>query len=203
MNNDWISHNPRELLRQITRFLEAIDTPTGQAKSKLTPAQLTVLHERQSALLDACDMRDSAEAAFNTAVRTQSGAYDAAASELRGLGKAAQASSTMDDPTREAAGLTIPKRTGKGNAAIPVVKDLICQPRPGGDNYLDWSGPTGTGITYNIEQRTSPDQPWAFVGYTTRTAYIHEDAGAGIHREYRIVPQRTGRAGTPSNTAGA
>jgi len=203
MEKDWVAQNSRDLLRQISRFLEAIDTPDGQAKAKLTPAQLLVLHNKQSALLDACDLRDSAEATFSASVRTQSEAHSAAASELRNLGRAAQSSESMDNPTREAAGLTIRQRTGKGNATIPVVEDLICRPRPSGENFLDWSGPTGGGITYNIECRTAAGQPWVLVGYSTRTAYLHEEAGSGVHREYRVIPQRSGRAGSPSNAATA
>ncbi|WP_395139879.1 hypothetical protein, partial [Armatimonas sp.] len=93
------------------------------------------------------------------------------------------------------------QQTGKGHGQIPGVDDLVCKPRPSGDNFLDWSGPTGSGITYDIETRTGPGQPWEKIGYTTRTAWLHENAGAGIHREYRIVPQRSGRSGEPSNAA--
>ena len=200
MNVDWISQNPREMLRQINRFLEAIDTPTGQAKAKLTPAQLIVLHTRHSALLDACDQKDLIEANFGTAVRTQTEAYEAAAKEFRTLGRLAQASDVMDDPTREGAGLRIRERRGRGLGALPLVEDLICKPRPGGDNFLDWSGPTGSGITYNIECRVALDKSWEPVGYTTRTAYLHESSGAGNRAEYRVVPQRSGRVGKPSNT---
>ena len=44
MNNmDWVAKSPRELLVQITLFLDALDTESGRTKSKLTAAQLASL----------------------------------------------------------------------------------------------------------------------------------------------------------------
>jgi hypothetical protein len=99
------------------------------------------------------------------------------------------------------AGLTVRKQTRSGHAEIPLVEDLVALPRATGHTFLDWSGPTGGGISYEIEVRTGPNAPWISLGYTLKTAYTHTDAGAGVHHEYRVVPRRSDRVGEPSNTA--
>ena len=105
------------------------------------------------------------------------------------------------DTLRITAGLNVRKQTRSGQADIPLVSDLVALPRPSGHNFLDWSGPTGGGISYEIETRTGPDKGWEKLDYTLKTAYTHTEAGAGVHREYRILPKRSDRAGEPSNTA--
>lgn len=202
-NFDWIATTPRELVVQIGHFLAALDTEAGRTKSKLTKAQFDELRTNLSALTAQIETKEGAETALAAAQKTLDLGYDATAALFRTVGREAQGSSLMDDPTREAAGLTVRKNTSKGFGEIPVVEDLICKPRPSGDNFLDWSGPTGGGITYDIETRAAEGKPWEKIGYTTRTAYLHESAGAGVHREYRIVPQRSGRSGKPGNVAAA
>ena len=107
----------------------------------------------------------------------------------------------MTDTLRLAAGLNVRKQTHSGQAEIPTVDDLVALPRASGHTFLDWSGPTGGGISYEIETRTKADSPWEKLDYTLKTAYTHTDAGAGVHREYRVLPKRSDRVGEPSNTA--
>ena len=153
---DWIARNPRELLVQITLFLDALDTDAGRAKSKLTAAQLASLRGLHTALLGFMEDKEHLEMSLSAAVSAMNEGYNEAAAAFRALAREAQASSVMDDATRKAAGLTVREQTGKGHGDIPTVDDLICKPRPSGDNFLDWSGPTGSGITYDIESRTGP-----------------------------------------------
>jgi hypothetical protein len=62
---DWISRNHRELLVQVERFLEAIDTDAGRSKSKLTAAQLAGLRAKKTALTELVETKESAEAALS------------------------------------------------------------------------------------------------------------------------------------------
>ena len=75
--------------------------------------------------------------------------------------------------------------------------DLVALPRPSGHTFLDWSGPTGGGISYEIETRTKADSPWEKLDYTLKTAYTHTDAGAGEveARRDRLELEGDGRLG--------
>lgn len=203
MPKDWVEREARALILQTDQFINVLtDTPKRNA-SGLTAAQHTSLQTHKDSLTQFSDAKIQAEATYRAAVQAEQAGVEVLQRELRSLGQIAQSAPAMTDALRAELGLTIAKQTGPGAGEIPIVDDLVCLPRPNGRNFLDWSGPTGGGISYIIESRTSVSTAWERVDFTTKTAYLHENAGAGIHREYRIVPRRSDRDGTPSNTATA
>jgi hypothetical protein len=126
----------------------------------------------------------------------------AATNNLRLLGRAANSNTNMTDVFRNSAGLTV-RDTEPTPGALPVVLDLAVVGRPNGNNFLDWGTPAGVaaGIGWEIESALGAAGAWLLVGSTSRTDFIHEGAGAGTHRLYRIVATRGNRRGEPGNEA--
>ena len=74
----------------------------------------------------------------------------------------------------------------------------------GDSDFLCLTGfeePDGEGIAWEV--RTSPGVggPWSVVVATSRTDFLHEGAGAGVHRISLIVAKRGSRRGEPENEA--
>jgi hypothetical protein len=201
MPSDWIEQDPHKLADQIETFVDAFDTPEKLVAGSVTAAQLAALTTHKTALRAKTTAKETLEAQYRAAVQEEKSVQALAEAELRAIGQQAQNSAAMTDTLRLAAGLNVRKQTSSGHAEIPRVDDLVALPRPSGHTFLDWSGPTGGGISYEVETRTKADSPWEKLDYTLKTAYTHTDAGAGVHREYRVVPKRSDRVGEPSNTA--
>lgn len=203
MPSDWVEREVSALIEQTTRFINVLADGPKRTAAGLTSAQHTTLQGHNDALTQLHDAKNQAEATYRAAVQAEQSEVEAVKKELRQQGQIAQAAPGMTDTLRAELGLTIAKQTGPGSGAIPTITDLICLPRTNGHNFLDWSGPTGGNITYIIETRLSPASDWEQLNFTTKTAYLHEDAGAGTHREYRVIPRRSDRTGEPSNTVSA
>jgi len=202
MAKDWVKTNILELIAQINKFVTALNGAGGLAASGLTAPQLTALGAMATTLqADYTDQLAKQAAAAGAVDKTQTD-QAAAAAELRNLGRAANGYSAMTDFYRDASGLTI-RDTTPTPGDLPVVADLAVVGRPNGNNFLDWSIPAGiaSGITWEIQAAPGVGQDFVIVGTTSRTDFLHESAGAGVHRLYRVVAKRGNRRGEPGNEA--
>ena len=179
MPSDWIEQDPHKLADQIETFVDAFDTPEKRTAGSVTAAQLAALTTHKTALRAKTTAKETLEAQYRAAVQEEKSVQALAEAELRTIGQQAQNSAAMTDALRIAAGLNVRKQTRSGQAEIPTVDDLVALPRASGHTFLDWSGPTGGGISYEVETRTKADSPWEKLDYTLKTAYTHTDAGAG------------------------
>ena len=202
MAADWVKTNTLELIAQISQFTTALNTPGGITASGLTVAELTALGALNSDLNAKNTAQLAAEAAFRGAVDATEASLAAASALLRQLGRAANGNTLMTDAFRNAAGLTV-RDTEPTPGALPVVADLAVVGRPNGNNFLDWGTPAGVaaGIVWEIETALGVGGVWTLAGSTSRTDFLHEGAGAGVHRLYRVVAKRGERRGEPGNEA--
>ncbi|MEX2243385.1 MAG: hypothetical protein WD716_06005 [Fimbriimonadaceae bacterium] len=202
MPTDWVEKNTLALVAQINQFVTALNTGEGILASGLTAPQLTALGTLGTDLDDLYTAQLAAEAAFRAAVDATQAGYTAGATELRLLGRAANNYTEMTDEFRNAAGLTI-RDTEPTPGALPVIDDLAVVGRPNGNNFLDWGTPAGvaSGIVWEVQGSLGVGQPFAIVGAVTRTDFLHESAGAGTHRIYRVVATRGDQRGEPGNEA--
>ncbi len=202
MPNDWVSQNTLDLIAQIDQFVTALNNPGGIAASGLTVGQFTALTAAKTDLQTKYTAQLAAEAAFRSAVDATQASKDAAASLLRTDGRAANASTNMTDVFRNAAGLTV-RDTEPTPGDLPVVEDLAVVGRPNGNNFLDWGSPADVagGIVWEIQSALGTGGAWTIVGTTSRTDWLHEGAGAGVHRLYRVIAIRGSRRGEPGNEA--
>jgi len=202
MGKDWVKTNTLELIAQIDQFVTALNGAGGLAASGLTAAELTALGALKTTLQADYTDQLAQDAALEAAVDKTQTDQSAAAAMLRALGRAANGNSAMTDAYRAAAGLTI-RDTEPTPGDIPVVVDLAVIGRPNGNNFLDWSIPAGIapGIVWEIQAAPGVGQDFVIVGTTSRTDFLHEGAGAGVHRLYRVVAKRGNRRGEPGNEA--
>lgn len=202
MPQDWIKKNVLDLIAQIDKFVTALNNPGGTAASGLTGAQLTALGTLKTTLQTSYTDQLAKEAAFRSAVDKTHTDQIAATTSLRNLGRAANGYSAMTDAYRDAAGLTI-RDTQPSPGDLPVIDDLAVVGRPNGNNFLDWGTPHGVaaGIVWEVQATTAVGEPFVIVGTTSRTDFLHEGAGAGTHRIYRVVATRGARRGEPGNEA--
>lgn len=199
---DWVKQNVLALIAQIDKFVTALNNPGGTAASGLTAPELTGLTTKKTTLQTAYTAQLAAEAAFRAAVDATQAAQADASTTLRNLGRAANGNSTMTDFYRDASGLTI-RDTTPTPGDLPIVADLAVVGRPNGNNFLDWSVPAGTvsGITWEVQASPGVGQDFVICGTTSRTDFLHEAAGAGVHRIYRVIAKRGNRRGEPGNEA--
>ncbi len=81
--------------------------------------------------------------------------------------------------------------------------DLAALRRASGVVFLDWSGPTGGPLRYEVFTREGDETaPWDLVGAASATDFTHRGAAVGAHRDYHVVPCRGERRGDASNVAG-
>jgi hypothetical protein len=112
----------------------------------------------------------------------------------------ASGSQNMTDLLRGAAGITI-RDTDPSPRPLPLVSDLAAVGRASGNNFLDWSAADAAGVTWQVETADVDAGPWMVIGSTSATHFLHEGAGAGVTRKYRVIPKRGDRVGEPSNIA--
>ncbi|MEX2244292.1 MAG: hypothetical protein WD716_10660 [Fimbriimonadaceae bacterium] len=202
MAKDWVKPSTLALIAQIDKFVTALNNPGGTTASGLTVTQLTGLGTLKTTLQASYTDQLAKEAAYRAAVDTTRADQAAAAAEFRLQGRAANVNTEMTDAYRIAAGLTV-RDTEPTPGALPVIADLAVVGRPNGNNFLDWGTPAGVaaGIVWEVEASTGVGQPFVIVGATSRTDFLHEGAGAGTHRIYRVVAKRGNLRGEPGNEA--
>jgi hypothetical protein len=186
------SPSPRpDLAREADRFARALDTPEGRAASGLDAAAFAGLAALVADLRAAVTARAGAEAARRAAVVVQRAAHRAATARLRALRRQASGHTAMTDDLRAAAGL-------------PLVAGLTALRRPSGAVFLDWTGPTGGALRYEVFGR-DPDGAgagaWRLLGAATGTDFVDRTAPPGRTRVYRVEPCRGARRGEPSGEA--
>ena len=195
-----LPRNPIALADHADGFIATLGTPIGLAASGLTAAQITDLTSAMTALRSAVSAKDAAELAFRGAVETEEGAHEAAEALYRALRQQANHYPDMTDGLRAQAGLTV-SDDEPTPGGFPTVADLTAQGRPTGSNFLDWSGPTGGNLRYEVYSRLASGGDWALVGSATATDFLHQGAGAGVARYYHVVACRGRQRGEPSNEA--
>lgn len=202
MPTDWIKKNPLDLIAQIDKFVTALNTLPGQGASGLTALQFTALTTAKTDLQTKYTAQLAAQAAASGAVDAAHTSYTSAANLLRTDGRAANGNTNMTDAFRDASGLTI-RDTQPSPGDLPVIDDLAVVGRPNGNNFLDWGTPHGVaaGIVWEIQASPAVGDPFVIVGTTSRTDFLHEGAGAGVHKIYRVVATRGARRGEPGNEA--
>lgn len=202
MPDDWVSQNAQALIAQIDQFVTALNNPGGLTASGLTAPNMTSLTNAKTDLQAKFTDQQAKEAAFRGAVDATEASQDTAEDLLRQFGRAANNNPNMTDTYRNAAGLTV-RDTEPTPRPLPVVEDLAVVGRPNGNNFLDWSVPAGEGdgVTWEVETALGASGNWTVVGATSRTDFLHENAGAGTHRLYRVIAKRGNRKGEPGNEA--
>lgn len=202
MRSDWVESKTPQLVAQILRFTDALNTVAGRAASGLAEARLDALRAMAEDLAGKYAGQLAAKAAFRAAVGATQAQHSGSKAELRTLGRAANAFTAMTDAFRNAAGLTI-RDTVPTPGDLSVVENLAVVGRPSGSNFLDWSvsAEVRPGIVWQVFSALGASGAWELVGATTRTDFLHEGAGAGVHRLYRVVATRGNRAGEPGNEA--
>ena len=197
---DWLSQEPPEACDQVDQFVTALNNPAGQTASGLTAAQFSGLSTQATTLRASTDDKLAKETIYAAAVEKEKDDYDAMAANFRTLYRAANSNTNMTDAFRGAAGMNI-RDTDPDPRPLPVVTDLAFVGRPSGNNFGDWSAADSEGVTWQIETAPAEAGPWTVIGTTSRTDFLHEGAGAGVTRKYRVVPKRGNRVGEPSNVA--
>ncbi|HYE94656.1 MAG TPA: hypothetical protein VD962_00475 [Rubricoccaceae bacterium] len=200
MASSGLPRNPAALADHADGFVAALNTPAGQAASGLTAAQFTALSTAMTDLRTFVGERETAAATYRAAVEKVEGQQETAEALYRDLRRQANGHTAMTDELRALAGLPIRDDT-PSPGALPAVDDLTAVGRPSGSNFLDWSGPTGGGLRYEVFTRLAAGGEWTLVGSSTSTDFLHQEAGAGVARYYRVVARRGERAGEPSNEA--
>jgi hypothetical protein len=198
---DWVRQNPRDLIAQIDTFVAALNNVDGLAASGLTAPQFVTLLSLRDELLTLCDETDVALGIYRGKVDARDAKQETVEANLRSMGMSATANIGMTDELRAAATLTV-QDTEPSPGIITVVDDLAVVGHPNGNNALDWSAPAGsTGLIWEVEMSMGSSGAWNVVGATSKTRYLHEEAGAGVHRLYRIVGRRGDIRGEPGNEA--
>lgn len=189
------------MIGQINRFVNALNSVPGMAASGLTPAQFAELSSNATDLLAKQQAVSVAEAAYRAAVNERDAAQALARRNLRLYGMSASNNINMTDVYRSAAGLTVRDKKPSPRP-LPEVHDLACQGQPNGNNFLNWGRvPGATGVIWEVECALGASNDWLLIGATTRTDFLHEKAGAGVHRLYRVVARRGNRRGQAGNLA--
>jgi hypothetical protein len=199
MKKDWIADGDEAFLAQVEQFLAALDTEEGRAATGLSAAQLAALRVQATGYGGSLGTRRTHEAAWRDAVRDANSRRDVLEDELRPLARVAQNAVAMTDGLRTAAGLPLRDVESSGAPAIPTITDLTALTATSGKNFLDWSGPTGAGITYLVYGKKAGQTEFALLDAVTSTEYSHTGAGLGVHWLYHILPKRRGLTGAPSN----
>lgn len=195
-----LPRNPIELADHADDFVAAIGTAGGLTASGLTAAQITALSGAMTALRNADGARDTAEVAYRAAVEGVEVAQRTAEALYRDLRQQANNHTNMTDTLRQQARLTV-RDTEPTPGDLPAITDLTALGRPSGTNFLDWSGPTGGSLRYEVFSSPAGGGPWTLVGSATTTEFLHRDAGAGTTRHYRVIARRGDLEGEPSNEA--
>jgi hypothetical protein len=181
-------------------FTVALDNPEGHAASGLTPAQFADLGAEVSALRDALGAQAEALRAYRAATVAVRAAHRGTEARYRALRQQANNHSAMTDGLRKRAGLPVRDRE-PSPGLLPEITDLAAHPRPDGAVRLKWTGPTGGALRYEVFTRVGTDGAWTLVGSASATKFVHEGAGAGVTRYYRVEACRGTRRGEPSNVA--
>ena len=197
---DWIRQNPAELADQVDQFVTALNNPAGMAASTLIAANFTDLIARVGTLRASTDDKFAKGGAYEAAVQKELDDVADLTAPFRQYGRQANNAQTMTDLLRGAAGLTI-KDTEPSPRDLPLVVDLAVNGRQSGNNFLDWSAASAAGVGWQVETAPATGGPWTIIGTTTGTFFVHENAGAGVRRLYRVLPTRGSRVGEPSNEA--
>ena len=195
-----VPRSPLALADAADTFADALDDAAGHTASGLTAAQFTDLRARATAVRNAEAASADAERAYRAAVRTADTAHDGLDETYRALRGQADRHTNMTDELRERAGIG----TSDGSPSpgtLPTITDLTAVRRPSGAVFLDWSGPTGGTLRYEVFAREG-DGAWALIGSATATDFTHRGGAPAAHRDYHVVPCRGERRGEPSNVAG-
>ncbi|MFY9233774.1 MAG: hypothetical protein WAO58_04855 [Fimbriimonadaceae bacterium] len=200
MRKDWLNPEPAAGCDQADQFITALNNPGGQAASGLTAGNFATLAGLVATLRASTDDKLVQEGIYRAAVAKERADHRLFKGQFRTFYRMANNNINMTDAIRGAAGLTI-RDTEPSPRAMPKVTDLAAVGRPSGNNFLDWSAAGGVGVTWQVETAPSEGGPWTIVGTTSRTDFVHEGAGAGVARRYRVVPKRGARSGEPSNVA--
>ncbi len=199
---DSIPRTPATLASAIDTFVAALGTDEGKAASKLTDDDLSDLSKAAGRVRTATDAKVTAEKAYRKAVRAEEMAVDEAEDLFRPARREANNSRAMTDDLRAAAGLSDPVAAG-GTGTLPTVTDLTALVRPSGAVFLDWTGPSGGSLRYEVFALSLDEDggEWQRLGAASATDYTDREALPGARTSYRVQAVRGERAGEVSNVA--
>ena len=146
--------------------------------------------------------RDDADVPYRAAVKALKATFERAEDEHRPARRQASNYRAMTPEIRAAAGLpAVADRSAA--AALPAITDLSAVPRPSGAVFLDWTGPTGGSLRYEVFEMPLDGGcgAWALVGSASATDFTHRDAAPAARTAYRVEAVRGGRRGEPSDEA--
>jgi hypothetical protein len=153
-----------------------------------------------TALRNAVGAKNAAALALEGALETEEGTHETAEDLYRALRQQATRHPNMTDALRAEAGMTVADDEPTPGG-FPTVTDLTAMGRATGSNFLDWTGPTGGNLRYEVYSRLASGGGWTLVGSSTATDFLHQGAGAGVARYYHVVACRGQQRGEPSNEA--
>lgn len=194
-----IPRSPLALAGAAEQFAEALNNVLGQAASGLTAAQFTNLLSLATAVRAAEESKEDAENAYRASVATARTAHAQLEDVYRALRSQANEHTNMTAVLREQSGIGTPEAGGPGE--LPLIEDLSALRQPSGKIVLEWTGPTGTSLRYEVFARDEGGD-WVLVGSASSTDFTHQGAPPAGHRDYQVVPLRGDRRGDPSNIAG-
>lgn len=197
-----LPRSPAGLADAIDRFTTALGTRDGASASGLTADDLAAQTANVAAIRAAITARDAAEAPYRAAVKALEKAYDSAEDAFRPVRRQAANHAAMTPDMRALAGL--PATGARTMAApLPAVTDLTAVPLPSGSVALDWTGPTGGSLRYEVFAVALDEDggTWGLIGSATATDFVHRDAAPGARSAYRVEAVRGERRGEPSNEA--
>lgn len=197
-----VPRTPAALASAIDTFVDALGTADGKVASKLTGDDFTDLTKAADQIRTATDLKNDADKAYRAAVRAEEAAVDAAEDLFRPARREANNSRAMTPELRAAAGLADPVAEG-GPGELPAVTDLVALVRPSGAVFLDWTGPTGGALRYEVSMLALDEDggDWERLGAATATDYTDREAAPGERRSYRVHAVRGERTGEVSNVA--
>lgn len=199
---DTFPRTPSDLAHAIDRFVNALSGKEGQEASGLSAADLAADQANADAIRAALKAKDEAEAPYRAAVKKVEATFDAAEEDHRRSRRQASNHKGMTPELRAAAGL--PAVADRATAAgLPTVADLTAVPRPSGAVFLDWTGPTGGSLRYEVFELSLDEDggAWTLVGSATRTDFTYREAVPGARSAFRVEAVRGERRGEPSNEA--
>ena len=194
-----VPRTPLALAGATDQVIAAFGTPAGLAASGLTPAQLTELSDLAADVRAKETARDAAEGAFRAAVAAADASHAALEARYRAARSQAINHSNMTDELLQEAGIGATDAPLPGE--LPTVTDLSAVRRAAAVVFVDWTGPSGSALRYEVFARESAEAPWDLVGSATATEFTHEGADTSLHRQYQVVARRGERHGDPSNIA--
>jgi hypothetical protein len=191
---------------EAARVFSTLDTPSARTAAGLTEADFEELDRSAAAV----GTTETAQADAERAARAATAAAEQAADRLeevyRRLRRKADANLPPDDALRDAAGIGTRDAT-RSPGELPVPEKVEALRRPSGAVFVDWEGPSGGSLRYEVACRDEAaggesvavaGAEWRVLDVVSGTDFTDRTAAPGTFRRYRVTARRGERRGEPS-----